>query len=145
MKDALEKLLHNEIPLTRAIGIRVAEASPISLTLTAPLANNINHKSTAFGGSLYSVAVLSGWGLIHTLMQRHGLNGHIVIQESQTKFIRPVVGEIRACCSFESDHHWQRFIDMYRRKSLARIALESQIVGEAGPALRFEGRYVVHA
>ena len=69
MMKELENVLHSEIPLTREIGIEVVDYTGDSLTLKAPLEKNINHKCTAFGGSLYSVSVLSGWGLIHLLMK----------------------------------------------------------------------------
>jgi thioesterase domain-containing protein len=69
MTSELQKILYSEIPLTKAIGIEVCEFTGLSLTLKAPLEKNINHKCTAFGGSLYSVAVLSGWGLIYLLFK----------------------------------------------------------------------------
>ena len=78
----LQELLNSEIPLTNAIGIKVVDYNDCGLTLSAPLKNNINHKCTAFGGSLYSVSVLSGWGLIYLLLNKYNLKGHIVIQES---------------------------------------------------------------
>ncbi len=37
------------------------------VVLRAPLAPNANHKGTAFGGSLYSLAVLTGWAWAHAL------------------------------------------------------------------------------
>ena len=46
----LEQLLHQDIPLTQALG------------LSLPLAANLNHKSSMFGGSLYCGAVLAGAG-----------------------------------------------------------------------------------
>ena len=80
MIKELQKVLHLEIQLTRAIGIEVVEYGENGLTLYAPLDNNINHKSTAFGGSLYSVSVLTGWGLLYLLLIKYGLSGQIVIQ-----------------------------------------------------------------
>jgi thioesterase domain-containing protein len=144
MTSELQKILHSEIPLTKAIGIEVSEYTGLSLTLKAPLATNINHKCTAFGGSLYSVAVLSGWGLIYLLLQQHELSGHIVIQESNTRFLKPVVSDITARCSFESTGQYERFIAMYKRKARARIQLESHIVCNAASNVIFKGGYVIH-
>lgn len=61
---ALQARLLEEIPLARHMEIRVLCSDRRSLLLSAPLAANSNHKGTAFGGSLYSVAVLAGWGLL---------------------------------------------------------------------------------
>jgi len=117
MIKELQKILHSEIPLTNAIGIEVGEYTGLALTLHAPLENNINHKRTAFGGSLYSVAVLSGWGLIYLLLKKHNIEGRIVIEESNTKFLKPVVSDITAKCSFESKEHYEKFIKMYKKKA----------------------------
>jgi thioesterase domain-containing protein len=144
MIKKLQDVLHSEIPLTRAIGIEVIEYNDSGLTLSAPLENNINHKATAFGGSLYSVCVLSGWGLIYLLLKERGLSGHIVIQESNTRFLRPVTSNIRARCAFESAEQCEKFIRNYQRKGLARIRLQSHIICNDQVSVLFEGRYVVH-
>jgi thioesterase domain-containing protein len=144
MIEELQELLHAEIPLTKAIGIEVREYSEYALTLYAPLRNNINHKCTAFGGSLYSLAVLSGWGLIYLLLRQYGLSGHIVIQESHTKFNKPVVSDMSARCGFDSEAQYQKFIQMYQRKGIARIQLQSRITCNADTNVLFTGKYVVH-
>ncbi len=144
MIKKLQDVLHSEIPLTRAIGIEVVEYNESGLTLSAPLENNINHKATAFGGSLYSVCVLSGWGLIYLLLKEQGLSGHVVIQESSTRFLRPVTTNIIAKCAFESADQCEKFIRSYQRKGLARIRLQSRIVCNDQTSVLFEGSYVVH-
>ncbi|VAW98632.1 hypothetical protein MNBD_GAMMA21-2439 [hydrothermal vent metagenome] len=144
MIKLLQNVLHTEIPLTKHIGLSVIEYTESSLTLSAPLENNINHKCTAFGGSLYSVSVLSGWGLIYLLLKNNNLSGHTVIQESNTKFIKPVNTDIIAKCSFSSTDQHNRFIKMYKRKSIARIKLTSIISCGGINSVIFNGSYVVH-
>lgn len=144
MYQQLQDVLHAEIPLTKEIGIQVIEHTDLALSLRAPLQNNINHKCTAFGGSLYSVSVLSGWGLLYLLIKQHDLTGHIVIQESHTKFIKPVNSDITANCAFESSHHYEKFLSMYKKKGIARIQLEATIMCNAENAVIFNGTYVVH-
>jgi thioesterase domain-containing protein len=144
MIEELQEVLHSEIPLTKEIGIEVRKYTELSLTLYAPLENNINHKCTAFGGSLYSVSVLSGWGLIYLLLKQHGLSGHIVIQESTIKFLKPVVSNIISKCSFGSKEQYEKFIKMYKRKGIARIQLESHISSGTEANVIFSGSYVIH-
>ena len=144
MIKLLQDVLHSEIPLTKSIGISVIEHTDLSLTLIAPIENNINHKCTAFGGSLYSVSVLSGWGLIYLLLKQHDLSGHIVIQESNTKFIKPVTSDITATCSFSSKEHYDTFLNMYKKKGIARIKLTANITCNNEVAVIFNGNYVVH-
>ena len=144
MINTLQEVLHCEIPLTKEIGITVSEYTGDSLTLQAPLENNLNHKCTAFGGSIYSVSVLSGWGLLYLLLKEHDLVGHIVIQESNTKFLKPVESDLSATCSFESVEQKDKFINMYKRKGVARIQLESRITFDNDVHVVFKGSYVVH-
>ncbi len=144
MTKHLQEVLNSEIPLTSHIGIQVGKHTDLSLALHAPLKNNTNHKSTAFGGSIYSVSVLSGWGLIYLLLKKHNLPGHIVIQESNIKYIKPVTTDITAKCSFTSIEQQDKFIKMYKRKGLARLQLEANILCNNETAVIFNGTYVVH-
>jgi len=146
--DKLQSVLHNEIPLTRTMQISVAHCDANKVELHAPLEPNINHKCTAFGGSLYSVAVLCGWGFIYHQMQLHKLSGHIVIQHSEADYKTPVDGEICAVCELgdELDDRLglQKFINIYQRKGKARIKLQVDILFADQSALKFIGHYVVH-
>ena len=144
MRQQLQSVLHEEIPLTRAIGITVRELADDSILLHAPIGNNLNHKCTAFGGSLYSVAVLAGWGLIWSRLHHEGLNGHIVIQESHSRFLSPVTGDILAHCAFDDATALDRFLGMYARRGRARITLQTRIGNLEAPNMTFEGTYVVH-
>lgn len=144
MIDELQKVLHSEIPLTKAIGIEVVEYGDQGLILSAPLENNINHKSTAFGGSLYSVSVLSGWGLIYMLLREHGLSGHIVIYESSTRFLKPVTNDIVASCAFDSTEQCEKLLRTYKRKGIVRTRLESHVICNPETSVIFEGSYVIH-
>ena len=144
MTNSLQTLLYSEIPLTKTIGICVEQYDKNALTLSAPLENNINHKNTAFGGSLYCVSVLSGWGLVHMLLKEQGLSGHIVIQESNTQFIKPVTGEIFARSAFNSDEQINSFVKMFKRKGIARIELDAVVSCDLEICVKFHGKYVVH-
>ena len=47
------------MPLSQAMQVTVVEASFQQVVLTAPLAPNINHRETVFGGSASAVAILA--------------------------------------------------------------------------------------
>jgi len=126
------------------IGIQVTECSPQRIELTAPLEPNINHKCTAFGGSLYSVAVLCGWSYVYQQMKLNQLTGHIVIQSSEVNYLQPVDGDIRAICEAENSPELKRFSKIYRRKGRARIHLQVKILFNNRVAVDFNGQYVVH-
>ncbi len=139
----LERVLHEEIPLSRAMGIHVAGYDGSKLRLAAPLAPNTNHKSTAFGGSLYSLAVLCGWGLLHLKLREAGLRKHIVIQESSIRYLLPVDGEMMAECR-PDETAFARFLSTLKKHGRSRLALNVVIMQNGRPAVEFSGRYVVH-
>jgi thioesterase domain-containing protein len=140
----LQALLHEDIPLTQAIGIQVEKFDGDSLKLCAPLSNNLNHKCTAFGGSLYAVAVLSGWGLLHLKLAELGLHGHIVIQESQVKYLKPVTEDIRAVATIAEGQNFERVVKLFKRKGRARLEICSEVMQGDEVAMTFQGSYVVH-
>jgi thioesterase domain-containing protein len=140
---ALEQLLHSEIPISRAMGIRVSHYDGASLSLDAPLEPNFNHKSTAFGGSLYSLAVLCGWGLLHLMLADARIHKHIVIQESNIRYLHPVVQDLHAECRMD-DAAFKRFLHMLEKHGRARISLDVVISQGNRHAVEFSGRYVVH-
>lgn len=140
----LQNVLHIEIPITRRIGIQVEHCDSDCIILTAPLDPNINHKCTAFGGSLYSVAVLAGWSLIYYNLKHHHLDGHIVIQHSDIDYIRPVEDQIRAECRLQKSDSFLRFLKTYQRKGRARISLQVNVISNNAAAVVLNGQYVVH-
>lgn len=140
---ALERTLHDEIPLSQAMGIRVEAYDGTNLKLIAPLAPNINHKSTAFGGSLYSLAVLCGWGMLYLKLAEAALHKHIVIQESDIRYLLPVDHDMQAECHLD-DAAFQRFMRTLHKHDRARLSLDVVINRNDRPAVEFTGCYVVH-
>jgi thioesterase domain-containing protein len=65
----LAQYLHEHIPLSRAMGVEVVEATWDGVSLRAPLAPNINHRETVFGGSASAVAILAAWALLYVRLQ----------------------------------------------------------------------------
>lgn len=139
----LETILHSNIPLAQAMGVRVADYDGERLLLEAPLAPNINHKETAFGGSLSALTVLCGWGLLQLKLEEAGLHKHIVIQESSIRYLRPVAETLRAQCVVPQDA-LDRLLRTLHRRDRARIELQVTIPRDGEPAVEFSGRYVVH-
>lgn len=125
------------------MGIRVAGYDGASLKLTAPLGPNINHKCTAFGGSLYSLAVLCGWGMVHLKLAEAGLHKHIVIQESSIRYLLPVAQDMQAACNMD-DATLRQFMRTLARHGRARLSLDVVISYDNQTAVEFSGRYVVH-
>ncbi|MBO0784282.1 MAG: thioesterase domain-containing protein [Ktedonobacteraceae bacterium] len=139
----LQETLYHEIPLTRFIGITVQDYTSGALTLAAPLSQNINHKQTAFAGSLNAVATLAGWGQIWLLLQELNLAGKIVIQDSSTSYNKPVQQDFIAICHRPAQPDIDRLAKTLRQKGRARMELQVEIRSDATTAVTFTGRYVI--
>lgn len=128
MNSNLENYLHQFIPISAAMGIRVERASTQQIVLSAPIANNINHKFTVFGGSLHAVATLACWGLLH-LNLHEKFNGHeqIVITESHVDYLAPVTADFMAETTLPAPDSWERFVTTLSKKGKSRIELKSKI------------------
>lgn len=143
----LETVLHRDIPLTREMGLRVIDWQQHRLRLHLPLAPNVNHKSTLFGGSLYCGAVLAGWGWLHLRLREAGIeDGHIVIQDGQISYPLPVRGDAIALCDAPDQSQWDKFIATYQRRGRARLILQTRITAQDNDAdaVRFTGQFVLH-
>lgn len=144
LADELQRVLRHEIPLTESMGLAVARYEAGCLTLHAPLAANINHKDTAFAGSLNALATLAGWGIVWLMLREAGEEAVIVIQESAIHYRAPVRTELVATCRLPDAHTCERFVATLRTRHKARLALSVTIGPGDRPAVEFRGRYIAH-
>lgn len=140
LAEQTQELLHTKIPITRALGVKVEDYDGERLVLSAPLEANVNHLGTAFGGSLNTLAVLSGYGLLWLELQ--DAECHIVIRESSISYERPVRGDIRATCVRPPADALAQFRKTFHEKGKARIALTATIEDEGVICVRFRGTFV---
>jgi thioesterase domain-containing protein len=142
MKKHLEKYLHQNIPLSQAMGIQVEEASAVKIILKAPLTPNINHKKTVFGGSLHAAATLACWSLLH-LNLKELQDVQIVIAKSEVNFQAPVLGDFTAECLLPEKKIWERFLKVLEAKSKAPIHLLAHIRSSEQICVAYHGVFVV--
>jgi thioesterase domain-containing protein len=135
-----EAFLHEQIPISRAMGVAVEDCAPERLVLTAPLDVNHNHLGTAFGGSLGAIATLAGYTLLWVRMAKR--NSHIVIRDSRIRYNHPVKRQIRAVCQEPDPEKFGAFMKCFREKGKARIRLRVSIVEEGRACVEFEGEFV---
>lgn len=136
----IQELFYSVMPITRALGVVVESYDGTRLVLTAPLEANVNHLGTAFGGSLNTLAVLSGYGLLWIELQN--TECHLVIRESTISYERPVRSELRAICVRPEADALAAFKKRFHQKGKARIALDATIEDEGAVAARFRGTFV---
>ena len=123
------------------MGLKVVSCTTDSLILSAPIANNINHQNSAFGGSLYSVAVLAGWGLIQLKLSELGLDCNTVVVGAGVSYRKPVFGDLRCICSLPEAA--DDFFDKLAKDGKATTSLISEFELDDQIAMRLKGRYQV--
>ena len=136
-----ESFLYTQIPLTRAMGVRLERYDEAGLVLTAPLALNHNHLGTAFGGSLATAATLAGYTLLW--LELGDCGSHIVIKESHLRYKAPVRGDIRAIAPRLPPDTLHRFRQTFAQNGTARLTLPITIVEPDGRiCVEFTGTFV---
>jgi len=139
----LEEYLWKHIPISSAMGISVQIANSEHVILSAPFANNINHKQTVFGGSLHAVATLACWSLLHlNLTELFKEPIQIVIASSNVEYLAPVSLDFQAECCRPQQEAWEYFLKMLRKKRKARLDLKAQIVQDNRLCVDYSGAFV---
>lgn len=140
--DDLQNYLHAHIPLSAAMQVRVDAATAEQVVLWAPLAPNINHRETVFGGSASALAILSAWSLLHLRLVRADCHARLVIQRNTTRYERAIAGDFTACAASPDAAAWEGFLRLLARRGRARIAVASQLQWRGQAAGHFEGEFV---
>ena len=134
--------LHRHIPATAFMQVVVSAYDESGLQLNAPLAPNINHQQTVFGGSAASLATLACWTLIHIRLSELPFLSNIVIRRSQMQYDQPIDADFSAFCSAPATADWQRFLDDLNTKDKARITLHSSLFCHEQKTADFSGEFV---
>lgn len=142
---AMERYLHAHIPLSAAMGARVLGIEPGGVTLAAPLAPNLNHRSTAFGGSVATLAILAGWTAVHLELHRSELDAHTVIQRSDVAYLHPVIDDFEARTRPLDPQGWRRMTRALSRWGRGRIPVTVDVTSAGTVVARLEADYVVLA
>lgn len=137
---ATERFLHEQIPLTRAMGVKVESHDARGLVLGAPLEANHNHLGTAFGGSLAALATLAGYALLW--LELGNRDAHLVIRRSELDYRHPVTGPLRAICRKPPEAELAAFRAAFAKAGKARIRLGVTVEEAGRVCMAFEGTFV---
>lgn len=138
----LQAYLCARIPQAESMQINITAMNEQELTLTAPLAPNINHRDSVFGGSASSIAILSAWAYLHQRLATEGVSTTLVIQRNTMEYDDPIIGEFAARAFLIESSSWSKFSKMLSRKGKARISVNSELLFDDKVAGRFQGDFV---
>ncbi len=141
--EDINSYVHEHMPLTKALGAEITVYDGEKVIVSAPLTPNLNHRDTAFGGSLSALGVLSGWALLFIKLQEENMSCRLVIQKSSFDFKNPIPDDFTTICHAPDTQTWLKFIKTLKRHGKARIAVASEVISpKSGLGGTHQGVYV---
>lgn len=135
----LTAYLHQQIPLTAAMQLRIARCDEGRLRIEAPLAANRNPHGTVFGGSLATLGIVAGWTLLYVELEALQLHPNLVIQHYDCDYLAPGTATFAAEAQLPED--WNRFIEQLRAGRRSRLDVAVRLTCEDREILTARARY----
>jgi thioesterase domain-containing protein len=143
-REEIAQHLQDEIKLYRHLGLEAVEISSVISRFKAKLDANLNHKGTAFGGSLYAIGVLSAYALIFATLKEHEIETeNIVIAKGEIKYLRPVDRDFEVSCGFATQYELEEFVETLRESRKIRQSLNVEIKCADQICANLQGLFVV--
>ncbi len=136
----LEQIWAHEIPISDKMGISIFQYTGQRFETRASLSANVNSNHAMFAGSIYSQAVLTGWGLCWLMMKEQGLDGEIVLGKGKISYRAPVHDMPRAVIK---QHGVEGSLDGLKAGGKARLKLKVELYSGDKKAATFNGLYMI--
>lgn len=124
--------LHRTVPLSAAMEVRVLRLEEGSAVLTMPLAPNVNHMGTVFGGSLNALALLTAAAAVMTRLRPAGYEHLLVVSHSEYSYHRPAASDPTAQAQIPA-RQWAKIQPALETGNPARLKIEAIITVENQP------------
>jgi thioesterase domain-containing protein len=150
MREKIQQKIRSEIPVADFMNFQILDLSLQRSRTRFPLAPNVNHLGTAFGGSLFSAGALSCYSLVLAHVEKAGLvDAFVVISKGEIEYLSPGRGDFRVEVDCEVQQA-EEFQGRLKKGQKAPLKLEARIVapdasGSERQCARFLGSYLVKA
>lgn len=138
----LRAMLRREMPAAERLGFTVEDVSTTAVRLGATFDINRNHQGSAFAGSVNALATLAGWAAVWLTLQEGGLEANAVLQDSEIRYLHPIMTDFSATCPFPSDAERTALLSAVTRHRRGRIPVQVDVMAHDRTVARFHGRYV---
>lgn len=130
------------MPPVAAMRLRAVARDGDRLRLHAPLAENVNDKGCAFGGSMASAMTLAGWGLLTLRLAEAGLAAEVYVADSTLRYLKPLYADLVAEASLEPGTDWEAVLRGLRERGRARASVLARVLDPDGQVVaEFTGRF----
>ena len=139
----LNKQLAN-MPPVAAMQIRASGFEGDVLSLSAPLAANVNDKNCAFGGSMASLMTLAGWGWLMLKLRDAGLEAEVYVADSDIRYLAPLYQDLNGQARLRADQDWAAILRCLAERKRARVAMQVEMRNDAGVSVAtLEARFAL--
>lgn len=142
--DHVRHKLRSQVPLIAHMGVDVVSWDGRTVVVEAPLAPNLNTHGTAFGGSLYNVAAMTGWSAVHLTLMDAGHTPSVWVVKGEIEYKTPVRGVLRGSATV-SDEDRAHLIAGYENKGRVKVAIDVLIREGEQDAVLFKGVFAAMA
>ena len=130
--QAFQAAIYNNIPLVENMQLQLQTINSHHITATAPLAPNINDKSTVFGGSSAALMTICGWSLIKFQLESRQIDNDVVIHRSELQWNQAQTDDLIITAHIESDINWTDLIATLNNKNRSiRIKINCEVLNQA--------------
>ena len=119
----LTRKIRSAIPLSDAMQFSIDHLDLDEIRVSAPLSPNINIHGTGFAGSLYSIAVLTGWALCTHIIDESEIDAELVVGRAEIAYRAPVVSDIECRCSASLEQR-EAFLLAFRERGKGKLLLD---------------------
>lgn len=140
--QALTQKIRTAIPLSDAMQFCIDHLGMDEIRVSAPLQPNVNIHGTGFAGSLYSLAVLTGWALCTHILDDQAIDADLVVAKGEIVYRAPLDGELDCRCEVDAAQR-ESFLQDVRERGKGRLELDIA-VGDL-PQARLHASFVATA
>ena len=138
----LTRKIRAAIPVSDAMQFSIDYLQPGEIRVSAPLQPNINVHGTGFAGSIYSLAILTGWALCTHILDENAVDADLVVGKAEISYRAPVNSDIDCRCAASAEQR-QSFLQGVRESGKGRLSLDIS-VGEL-PQAKLQATFVAVA
>lgn len=125
----LELQLYKNVPILRHHQFKIAELTSENIKITAPIIANKNHYDTAFGGSISTLGIVTGWAMLLYKVQEAELPLRLLIQKNSIQYKLPIKSNFISETEINNEQ-WRDFAQTACTKGKAKLSMDIKIFSD---------------
>lgn len=142
-RSRLISLIRQKIPALASFSFDIFKLDEFSTIISASLSDHLNHKGTAFGGSIYQLGLVSGYAQFLRLLESANQSlDHLVISHADIDYLLPIKSDFYAKTAI-TKKQFDDFLVSLNKKNRGHLVLEINIYSEENlVAAKMQARFV---